>query len=174
MMSKSIFAQVNFTTYDTCNRLNPLIGDWLYTNGTDTIKIYFRLHRGKYANGSKFVIDNLWGFLEYKQGNNIIVSDYDNRFINIPYLLDTFSYRSTVRIRFSECGANNSNLLTGRLRYRFLGDQIYNVNAILNSTGTQMTWHQVFVDTERQLLTTPTNQPQGSNAMPTDFVLIKQ
>ncbi|MFC4263888.1 DUF6705 family protein [Ferruginibacter yonginensis] len=171
----SVTAQtaIDYTEYDTCNLLQQYAGDWLYTNGADTIKIYLKAHRGKYMQPT-YIFDALWGFIEYKHGNTIVVSDYANRFITIPFLLKDWPlvYR-TLSIRFRNCNTAETNLF-GRLRYRLAGDQLYNVKVTLSNNGTVMQWHQEFQQTDNQDLTIPWNRPTGANAMPMDFILIKQ
>lgn len=79
--------------YDTCNYLRPLEGEWVNINGSDTIKIYLRFHRSFYSDPETYnhISDNLWGWVEYRQGSTLIMSDYTNRFAALPYNVDDLS-----------------------------------------------------------------------------------
>ena len=93
ILSFAIKADAQVTTppeYDTCNYLRPLEGEWVNINGSDTIKIYLRFHRNLYSDPetNNYIADELWGWVEYKQGPTIIMSDYANRFASLPYNVD--------------------------------------------------------------------------------------
>jgi hypothetical protein len=70
-------------TYDTCIKIRQYAGEWIYADGIDTIRICLRYHRDSSAEDA-YVRDKLWGWHEYKRGNTIIESDYQNRFMQIP------------------------------------------------------------------------------------------
>jgi hypothetical protein len=35
--------------YDTCQNIHRFEGEWRYTNGSDTIRVYLRVHREFYG-----------------------------------------------------------------------------------------------------------------------------
>lgn len=175
-ISTSVNAQGvgNPIKYDTCSLLQQHVGEWRYTNGSDTIRIYLKLHRGRNIS-LNYIIDDLWGYVEYKHGNDIVVSDYENRLYTLPYRVDTLGFdKRTIRIRNYSCNQNSINFLVGDLIYRFAGNQDYMVKATINAAGSEMTWHQNFVGTIKSDLSIPNNPPTGLNKMPDDFILIKQ
>ena len=78
--------------YDTCNTLQQYEGEWMNVSGADTIRIYLkpvRTYEPVYNN----IDDELWGWVEYKQGNNIIMSNYANRFLPTS---DSWSYMNSI------------------------------------------------------------------------------
>jgi len=84
--TSNLKAQVyNQSEYDTCSYYNQFVGEWRYVNGNDTVRFYFKVLRyisegiGDYD--FKLYRDDLIGWHEYKQGNNIIESNYQNRFL---------------------------------------------------------------------------------------------
>lgn len=160
--------------YDTCALLQQHAGEWRYINGNDTIKFFFKLHRSKSVT-LNFIMDGLWGFIEYKHGNNIVYSNYQNRFNTLPYIIDSFPLdQKNINIGTGICSPFSVNTLYGRLIYPMNGFQSYDVKALINSAGTEMTWHQDFHFTYHNSVTIPDNPPTGLNKMPDDFVLIKQ
>ncbi|MBK8775399.1 MAG: hypothetical protein IPM10_11435 [Chitinophagaceae bacterium] len=78
--------------YDTCNTLQQYEGEWMNVSGADTIRIYLkpvRTYEPVYNN----IDDELWGWVEYKQGNNIVMSNYANRFLPTS---DSWSYMNSI------------------------------------------------------------------------------
>lgn len=174
--AKSGECQFNSTPikYDTCSLLQQYSGEWRYTSGQDTIRIFLKPHRSR-SYWFPSVIDNLWGYLEYKHGNNIVVNDSQNRFYNLPYEDDNLNLDlRTILLRSYECNQVSVRNLVGSLIYRLAGSQDYMVKVTINPIGTEMTWHQDFECTIKSDLSIPNNPPTGLNKMPDDFVLIKQ
>ena len=162
--------------YDTCSALAQHQGEWRYTNGNDTIRIFLKYHRSYSSMATGFVTDDLWGNLEYKHGNNIVFSDYANRNLSLPFIVDSLPLdRRTLFLRY-DISDPTHHILHGILLYEFNGTQEYYVDAVLNPAGTQLTWKQRFSHTLRELsdIYIPSNQPTGLNRMPSQFVLIKQ
>lgn len=71
--------------YDTCNTLQQYQGEWMNVTGTDTLRIFLRPVR-TYEPVYNNIKDFLWGWIEYKQGSNIVMSNYANR--NLPVFND--------------------------------------------------------------------------------------
>ncbi|MBK7734175.1 MAG: hypothetical protein IPI36_02515 [Chitinophagaceae bacterium] len=61
-------------------------------SGADTIRIYLKPVR-TYSQRYNTIRDLLWGWVEYKQGNNIIMSNYANRFLPTS---DSWSYMNSI------------------------------------------------------------------------------
>ena len=176
IFSLSLSLKAQDIQYDTCSALMQHQGEWRYANGNDTIRFFLKYHRGYYATEPKFVIDALWGNLEFKHGNTIVFSDYANISLSIPFQMDTFGLdRQTISIRYTRKDATHHKL-TGTLLYPMNGLQEYHIEAILNNTGTQMTWRQKYSTTVRENadIHIPRNPPTGLDKMPDEFVLIKQ
>mgnify|MGYP006899130398 CR=1 FL=1 len=169
--------------YDTCNYLRPLEGEWMSVSGTDTIKVYLRFHRNFYSDPETYnsTIDQLWGWIEYKQGPVVIMSDYANRFATLPYNLNdlTPGLRSIVLmagkggetiIPASYTGCPNPVTdLRGALRDIAKCRQKKNITVTVNGTGpgAQMIW---------ELVQPPAVVNPGCEGLtlPEMFVLIKQ
>lgn len=140
--------------FDTCQYLQPLQGEWMNVNGNDTIRIYLRYHRNFESDPETFnsTIDELWGWVEYKQGNNVLVSDYSNRFASLPYNVDdvTTGLRSIVlsagiggyrmvAVGYNPC-TNPIINLGGFFIDRVRCNTDKHIMATVNSQGTQMIW----------------------------------
>ena len=93
--------------YDTCNTLQQYEGEWMNVSGADTIRIYLkpvRTYEPVYNN----IDDELWGWVEYKQGNNIVMSNYANRFLPTS---DSWDYMySITNFRLSKYICNSQKL----------------------------------------------------------------
>ena len=168
----NLFAQV-ITDYDTCNHLQQLSGEWKYVNGIDTLRILLRFHRRTIAinNQDIFIKDCLIGWHEYKKGNLIIESDYQNRFMTLPLNLSTSYNNFSVYLNFDKihnlCNSN-SKKLHGRITDYLEASQDKEVFATLNVTNTAMTWklwHEEWFGHGNGMV---------GMTLPTNFVLIKQ
>ncbi len=150
-----INAQVTAPPYfDTCQYLRPLEGEWVNINGNDTIRIYLRFHRNFYSDQDTFnsTIDELWGWIEYKQGNTIVVSDYANRLATLPYNLDNLT--PGLRCIILSAGIGGHRILpqgyipctnpiinlTGFFFDSIRCNSDKTIMATVNIQGTQMTW----------------------------------
>ena len=169
--------------YDTCNYLRPLEGEWININGSDTIRIYLRFHRNFDSDPETYnsTMDQLWGWVEYKQGASVIMSDYTNRFATLPYNLDdlTPGLRSIVLmagigggriipVDYNGC-QNPITDLSGGMRDIAKCRSKVNITATVNGSGTgaQMTW-------KLQLPTRFVAPACDGITLPTTFVLTKQ
>jgi hypothetical protein len=168
LLSKG-FAQNASTRYDTCQTLNQYQGEWRYAIGQDTIRIYLRYHRN-YSPSFNHVSDNLYGWLEYKTGNTIIESTYQNKNMTLPYDYDTDSMNVSlwsIGLSLEQCSTNCS-VLTGTIFDHLQADEIHMVTAILDVTRTGILWKQTHSE----------GYGFGTGAtgmtLPREFVLIKQ
>lgn len=129
--------------YDTCQYVHQFDGEWRYTNGSDTIRIYLRAQRDYYSI-IKSTEDRIFGWHEYKQGNNVIESIYSNRFMTISNV-DTITKRSfSIWLKMgngTECSATNKTAMGG-IRDYLHGNEGKDVTVTLDATGTIMTWKQ--------------------------------
>jgi hypothetical protein len=159
------------TRFDTCNYLKQFTGEWVYANGLDTIKIYLRFHREQIAEfeSATVIKDFLLGWHEYKQGNTIVESNYSHRLMYLPFNLDSLSNDySSIYLTFnrqeSGCG-HGSRKLNGIIKdYHPPKSESHDVDVVINSAGTTMTWKQQFAEWYKIPVMT----------LPPNFVLIKQ
>jgi len=161
------FSQTTETRYDTCSALQQYQGEWLYANGNDTIRIYLRFHRN-YSQNFDEVTDELVGWHEYKQGNTVIESNYQYRFISLPYNFDSLSMNYySIGLTLGGCNTNARKLWGGILDYN-QNKEGHNVITTLNSSGAIMDWTQEHSEGWGYLT--------GSTGMtlPKQFVLVKQ
>lgn len=162
-------AQNSATRYDTCQTLSQYQGEWRYTNAQDTIRIYLRAHRD-YSPSFNSVTDNLYGWLEYKSGNTIIESTWQNKNMTLPYNYDADSMNInlwSIGLKLKECSSTCSEL-TGTIFDHLQSNEIHIVKAILNTNRTAILWKQ----THREGYGFST----GATGMtlPREFLLIKQ
>ncbi|MBK8711075.1 MAG: hypothetical protein IPL97_04180 [Niastella sp.] len=98
--------------YDTCNTLQQYQGEWMNVSGTDTLRIYLRPVR-TFEPVYNNIDDILWGWIEYKQGSNIIMSNYANRNLPVSNSWDFMFNSTNLRLRKYIC---NSEKLEGTFR----------------------------------------------------------
>lgn len=173
LLSTNALAQNNQTESDTCSALQVHQGEWLYANGQDTIRIYLRYHRS-YDSEFNFFNDRLWGWHEYKRGNQVIQSNYQHRFMPLTYIDSMDFYKSSIWLRFNPTDDNPSN---ERGLFGSITDSAFDYNThgvlttITNTAGViQMQWKQFY------------NERGGGNfnstpftmTLPFTFTLIKQ
>ena len=112
-------AQVNQAQFDTCNYYHQFEGEWKYINGIDTIRFYFKVLRKYFSpyeiNGIAEFADRLIGWHEYKQGSNIIESNYQYR--NLPLVSSEwyepplfYSFSLSYWRQFGGCNINSRKL----------------------------------------------------------------
>jgi len=94
--------------YDTCNTLQQYQGEWMNVTGTDTLRIYLKPVR-TYETVYNNIKDNLWGWIEYKRGNNIVMSNYANR--NLPVSNDWLYMFNITNLRIKKYGCNSEQLV---------------------------------------------------------------
>jgi hypothetical protein len=166
-------AQVTQPPYiDTCQYLSPLQGEWMNVSGSDTIRIFLRHHRWVDFDPETYnsTVNQLWGWVEYKQGNNIIMSDYANRFSILPYNIEnvTPGLRS-INLWTGRDGCTNPQIkLEGAFRDIIRCRQKKNIMATVNSSSTQMTWKLV------QPTALLDSMWCGGMTLPQEFTLTKQ
>jgi hypothetical protein len=160
-------AQNSATNYDTCQYTAQYAGEWRYVNGNDTIRITLRYKRD-YTMTFNNLADKLYGWVEYKQGNTIIESTYQNRFMNLPYDSDSEPPNLTsIMLSHYKCYAN-SFVLEGSIIDYHQAKESHKVTATVNSTNTQMTWRQDFNEWHGAIT--------GAHGMtlPREFILTRQ
>jgi len=169
IISKNLFSQTSETRYDTCSALQQYQGEWRYENGNDTIRIYLRFYRN-YSQNFDLISDDLIGWHEYKKGNVIIESNYQYRFMQLPYNYDGDSLQNNLFSILMGLGGCNTaaNKLWGSITDYNQNKENHNIIATLNSGGTIMNWKQEHREGWGYLT--------GSTGMtlPKQFTLIKQ
>lgn len=157
--------------YDTCQYLQQFAGEWRYVNGNDTIKFYFRLHKDS-SESMKFVMIRLLGWIEYKQGNVIVESNYQNRFNVLPYFIDTVTNNTHSISLIGSVPICNSSIdtLVGSIIDLAQNKELHIVKAIINTSGGSITmnWKQKHRD-GFGFLTGATGM-----TLPKEFILTKQ
>lgn len=175
ILTKTIsIGQTSVTTYDTCQYLQQFEGEWKYSQGADTLKIYLKYHRRTISTNNNqdiYVKDCLIGWHEYKQGNMIIETDYPNRFITLPADISTIYNDFSIDLSFDKllnsCDQNSKKLI-GYIKDITQASQQKDVFATLNSSNTNMTvkiWHGEWYGHGNGLV---------GITLPTNIVLIKQ
>jgi hypothetical protein len=154
IISANLFLVINCRAqtveYDTCNLqyYNKFEGNWIYINGADTIRITLRKHRFQYQNqppGSTTidVMDKLFGWHEYKQGSNVIESNYAFRNISLP--LYDFPHGDSVSIGLSfirgTC-SDTTRKLKGNITDYSQSDEVKQVWITLSPDGNTLYWKQ--------------------------------
>ena len=159
--------------YDTCSYLSEYEGEWRYTNGSDTIKVYLRKHKSvsgdPFNPNLLFIGDRLYGWHEYKQGNTIIESNYQYRFMSLPYDYDSNNWNAdnfSIHLAINRPCSNRLKLYGSITDYLQPGD-FHTVMININAGKTEMTWHQFRSELRAFPLYT-------GMTLPGNFVLIKQ
>jgi hypothetical protein len=157
--------------FDTCQLANQFNGEWMYSNGNDTIRIYLRAQRNFYSESHSFD-DRIFGWHEFKQGNVIVESIYSNRFMQLtPTVVDTITKDSfSIWLKMGNGVDCNSNPLKafGALTDYLQAKETKQVTATLNSSGTEMTWRQTHSE-GYGVFTGATGM-----TLPSEFILIRQ
>jgi hypothetical protein len=128
--------------YDTCHvSAQQFVGNWLYVNGIDTVRLNLRLHRGNDNYGE--IVDIIYGWHEYKKGNIIVESIFDKKNIVIPYVIDTFTTNSwsvAMMMLNQPCSINNVTAAGTLADYsRNATDISHSIRATLDATRTKLT-----------------------------------
>jgi hypothetical protein len=163
-------AQNANTKMDVCPLLAQYQGEWKYTDGIITIRIFLRAHQD-YSIAANRITDRLYGWLEYKNGSIVIESNLQHKDMILPYLndssdsLNVSQYSATLSLK--EC-TNSFPELHGTIIDHLQLNEIHMVKTILSANQTMMLWKQ----TRREGYGTGT----GANGMtlPAEFLLIKQ
>lgn len=155
--------------YDTCNLVKQYVGEWMYSNGNDTIRIYLRYNKDiSNTTSSPYISDKLLGWHEYKSGNTIVESNYLNRFMNLTNNgdFDDTDFRSII-FKLKDCSLSSDTLIGSITDYVQAKEQ-HRVIATVNSTRTQIIWKQEHSEGYGAFT--------GARGMtlPKQFVLIKQ
>jgi hypothetical protein len=131
------------TRYDTCQYLKQYTGEWISINGNDTIRIYLRTHRD-YNPSNNLISDNIYGWHEYKRGNTIIESNYQYRFMILPYnyFSDSITIEQSSILMSPQACHPDSVKIMGSITDYLQAKQMKIVTATLDPTRTIMTWKQ--------------------------------
>ena len=148
LFTSTSFGQ-SIAEYDTCHYLKQFEGEWKFVNGSDTLRIYLRFHKRTITNNQDSLIkDFLIGWHEYKKGNNVIESDYQNRFMNIPDDISNIYSDFSIDLSFDKiknhCGLN-SKILKGYIKDYLQANQHKEAFFTLNDKNTSMScklWHE--------------------------------
>ena len=125
-----------------CPALNSFTGEWRYTNGQDTIRIYLRSNDYTILTGEGNTIANLWGWHEYKQGNTIVESNYTNRFITLPSNSNNVVANSySISLQLPQCELA-TNKLIGYIVDITQCNELKQVAVIFNTAQNQLIWKQ--------------------------------
>ncbi len=155
--------------FDTCSYISKFEGTWQYNNGTDTIKVYLRANRSYYPDFNS-ISDRLYGWHEYKQGNVVIESTWQNRFMSLANA-DTITRNSSSILLGMGTGADCSDTARwamGKITDYLQGKEAKIVTVTLNASGNLMTWQQRHSATIA-LVTGPIGM-----TLPREFILVKQ
>lgn len=154
--------------YDTCQNIHQFEGEWVYANGSDTIRVFLR-HTRYLVSDFNSIDDVLFGWHEYKQGNTVVESIYPNRFMSLANP-DTITKRSfSIGLMMGELDCNaNIKRASGSIRDYLQGNETKIVTITLDATGTVMTWRQRHSE-GYGVFTGATGM-----TLPKEFVLIKQ
>jgi hypothetical protein len=88
------------------------------------------------------IFAKLWGWHEYKHGNTIVESDYQNRFMALPTNSDTVVETSySIYLQLPQCDISNQKLI-GNIADLNQCREPKPVIIIFNSAQTQLTWSQ--------------------------------
>jgi hypothetical protein len=166
-----VFTKINAQTYipsiDTCNHLLQLAGEWRYTNGNDTIKMYFRYHKYFAQVVTVDYKDELWGWHEYKSGNTVIQSNYQHRNDVLPFNTTITDYDlNSINITLVDC-SDTATFLKGYLLDSHHPTSTYRVAATLNPAKNIMTWWHTWVAGSF-------HNPDKGMTLPREFILYKQ
>lgn len=179
---KKIFLKIAFLFFVSCSAkaqtgsiyncpyLKQYEGEWRYVNGIDTIKVYFRVHRTHDIETNN-ISDDLIGWHEYKHGNTLIESNYQNRFETLYYEMDaqlTHWPSASIHIWMVNCGNEHSYRMEGIMADLTLGPQWSNgFNITIDPSRTMLTWKMW---PEHRLMASDPDYM----TLPSDFVLVKQ
>lgn len=150
-----------------CPAINSFTGEWLYSNGQDTIRIYLRANDYTVSQSGN-IISNLLGWHEYKKGNTIVESNYNNRFMTLPTSSNNEVPRSySIFLLMPQCD-NSKHKLIGKIDDITQCYEPKVVTIQFNTSQNQLIWKQ--------------RQPTGFGfatgckgmTLPGEFILTKQ
>lgn len=154
--------------YDTCQYVHQFDGEWMYTNERDTIRVCLRAHRAFDAELNS-IDDVIYGWHEYKRGDSVIESTYQNRFM--PIDVDTITKRSVsiglMMLSGEGCVPGNRRA-SGSINDYLNANETKIVTVNLDITRTIMTLHQRH-SAGYGVFTGATGM-----TLPQEFILVKQ
>ncbi len=169
-------AQGQQIIYDKdCSYLQQFEGEWKFQSTTEEVKIFLKFQRVQLgdAGGSsvRYVRDYLLGWHEYKKNGLVIESNYNNRFMTVPFEVGNVILDISILLSFNS--KENlcfpfSRVLNGRILDLTQCNQSATVDAVVNAAGTTMLWKQQKSDW----------WGHGNNCngltLPMEFTLVKQ
>lgn len=162
-------AQSHTLDYDTCSQLQQYNNtEWMYINGTDTVRIYLRYHRS-YESDFNYISDRLLGWHEYKRGNTIIESNYQQRFMTLPYDMTNIGLNDySIRLRLDPASDVVPKGFRGFITDYGYANNSHLVTTTFNANATVMYWKQWFTEA------TQFNGPTPTMTLPKQFTLVRQ
>jgi hypothetical protein len=112
--------------------LDKFIGTWMWTNGSDTLKIVLKKENILLPFPENSRADVIVGFHILKQGNNIIESSIDH--VNTSYA----DKKSTILVSNSE-GVGNPNEIGGSVK-NISKNKSGQLTLVINSSLNQLSW----------------------------------
>lgn len=135
----AVVSQAQTTRYDTCSSIGQFAGTWVNINGPDTIRIILKYYRS-WSPALNSISDDLIGWQELKRGTHVVQSDMANTMMNLPYNYDDIADQSfSILLGPIKC---DSLVLGGSLNDLLRSRERKTVTVTINSSGTQMFWHQ--------------------------------
>lgn len=134
--------QAQQTTYDTCSSIKKFEGNWICSNGFDTIRVTLRYARVYDVDDNTFR-DLLYGWHEYKQGNTIIESIYQNRFMTISNIDSVSDNSCSIIITNNLFPCNQSSFKArGHIIDYLQSKEGHNVYIEINAALNTINWRQ--------------------------------
>ena len=124
-----------------CPALQTFNGEWRYVNGNDTLRVYLRYHQC-FSPGINKISGDLYGWHEFKKGNQVIESDYEKRFMPLPVNYNDFSQNSFSILLTSTGCDTTSHRLRGTIMDISQARELKDVTIFFNPTITQLQWSQ--------------------------------
>jgi hypothetical protein len=163
-----VFSNLANAQSTICPALNSFVGEWRYANGLDTIRIYLRANDYILTGDATANIGKLWGWHEFKRGNSVVESNYNNRYMNLPANSDNLALHSTsISLFMPQCDLTRQRLI-GTIADITECYEPKVVTIQFNAAQNQLVWKQ--------------RQPTGFGfstgckgmTLPSDFILTKQ
>ncbi len=136
------------TNYYLCPTLQQYEGEYKYVNGTDELKVYLRYHR-ELREGAPLglnyddIQDMLFGWIEYKSDGVIIESNYQNRYMFLPYQRNLISRTSfSISLSYDYQTGCGSSFLDGAIIDYGHSAQTKSVYVEVQNNGLTLVWKQ--------------------------------
>lgn len=116
----------------TNSSLDKFIGTWMWTNGTDTIKIVLKKENILLPFPENSRADAIVGFHIFKQGNNIVES-------SISYVNTNYSDKYSTILGGNSVGIGNPNEIECSIK-NIAKNKIGQLKLVINSSHNQLSW----------------------------------